>query len=109
MSASPAAYIVLCTCPDRDSAERLARDAVTQKLAACVNIVAGLTSIYSWKGAIEKADEVLLLAKTTPGAWQALELAWRSQHPYELPEIIAVPVATGSEAYLRWISEAVAP
>ena len=109
MSASPAAYIVLCTCPDRDSAERLARDAVTQKLAACVNIVAGLSSIYTWQGAIEQADEVLLLAKTTAAAWPELERAWRNQHPYELPEIIAVPVATGSEAYLRWISDAVTP
>ena len=84
----------------------LAREAVAQKLAACVNIIPGLTSIFEWDGAIETETEVLLLAKTSHEAYGALENLWKSQHPYELPEVIAVSIETGSEAYLQWIKQA---
>ena len=106
MPARADAYIVLCTCPARDVAEELARAAVEQRLAACVNIIPGVASIYAWQGAIERAEEVLLLAKTRAASYAALEAMWRSRHPYELAEVIAVPIATGSEPYLQWISDA---
>lgn len=99
--------IVFCTCPDRATAERLARGAVTRGLAACVNLLSGVTSIYTWAGALESAEEILLVAKTSESAYGALETLWLAEHPYELPEIIAVPVATGLPAYLQWISDSV--
>ena len=108
MSVPPAALVVLCTCPDRVTAERLARAAVSAGLAACVNILPGLTSIYRWQGAIECAEEVLLLAKTTLAVYPQLEALWRAQHPYELPEVLAVPVTIGSEPYVQWLSDALA-
>jgi periplasmic divalent cation tolerance protein len=101
--------IVLCTCPDRTTADVLAAAAVDGRVAACVNIVEGVTSLYLWRGAREQASEVLLIAKTTSGAYAALERLWRARHPYELPEIVAVPIATGSAPYLAWIDAAVAP
>ena len=109
MTASPAALLVLCTCPDKDCAERLAEAAVTRRLAACVNVMPGLSSLFTWQGALDRADEVMLVAKTTPAAYPALEELWRELHPYELPEVIGVPIAVGSKAYLQWISDAVTP
>ncbi|MGR9100219.1 MAG: divalent-cation tolerance protein CutA [Gammaproteobacteria bacterium] len=73
------------------------------KSAACVNILPGLTSIYLWKGAIESESEFLLIAKTHSGHFRKVEAAILDNHPYELPEIIAVPVEQGHSAYLRWI------
>ena len=106
MTSDPAALIVLCTCPDQATAEQLAAAAVTADLAACVNIVPGLLSVFKWQGVLERAAEVLLIAKTTSAAYPALEQLWRTQHPYELPEVIAVPITAGSEAYLQWINAA---
>ena len=102
------ALTALCTCPDRDTARTLARAAVSAGLAACVNIVEGVVSVYAWQGEINEDAELLLVAKTTESAYPELERLWQGQHPYELPEIIAVPISTGLDAYLAWIRDACA-
>lgn len=99
--------VVLCTCPDAETGERIARELVEARLAACVNVVPGLTSVYRWKGEVQTDREVLLVVKTTAGAFGALREAIRAAHPYELPEIVAVGVEDGLEEYLRWIDESV--
>jgi len=96
--------LILCTCPNSDIAEQLASRLVEQRLAACINIVPGLISIYRWQGKVEKDMEVLLLIKTTQDRYGAVESAIQKHHPYELPEIIAVTVEQGSSDYLRWIT-----
>ncbi|BCX80668.1 periplasmic divalent cation tolerance protein [Methylomarinovum caldicuralii] len=95
--------IVLCTCPDPDTATGLARRLVEARLAACVNVVPGLTSVYAWQGRIETDHEVLLLAKTRADRFEALADYLRRHHPYELPEIVAVPIEQGDSPYLQWI------
>jgi periplasmic divalent cation tolerance protein len=97
--------VVLCTLPDREQATRLARALVEERLAACANLVPGLTSVYRWQGAIQQDEEVLLLVKTTQAVYTRLEQRIRALHPYELPEIIAVPIQTGQADYLKWIQE----
>jgi len=101
------ALVVLLTGPDRDTMERLARTLVEERLAACVNLLDGLRSIYRWEGSVEQADEVLAIVKTTRDRLGALERRVRELHPYDVPEIIALPVEGGSEAYLDWVSESV--
>jgi periplasmic divalent cation tolerance protein len=95
--------LVYCTCPDHDTALRIAKALVDQQLAACVNLVPGLTSVYRWQGQREMAQEVLLLIKTRQAVYPELEAALLALHPYELPEIIAVPIEAGLPAYLSWI------
>ena len=95
--------LVLCTVPDRDSAEQIAEALVSEHLAACVNIVPGIASVYRWKGAVEKDEELLLLIKTGQSVYKPLERRIRALHPYELPEIIAVPIQTGQTDYTKWI------
>ena len=95
--------IILCTCPDQDTAEKLARLLVSDRLAACVNILPGLSSIYLWQGQITSAQEYLLLIKADKSAYQAIETSLKIHHPYELPEIIAVPIENGLPEYLHWI------
>ncbi len=95
--------LVFCTCPDATSAQRLANELVTGHLAACVNILPGITSIYPWEGKIENSREHLLLIKSRESAYAALEALIRKSHPYELPEIIAVPLQQGQSDYLKWI------
>jgi periplasmic divalent cation tolerance protein len=95
--------IILCTCPDKNTAENIARLLVKDKLAACVNILPGITSIYTWRKQIESAEEHLLLIKANKSIYQAIEAAIIKQHPYELPEIIAVPIENGLPEYLHWI------
>ncbi len=97
--------LVLTNLPDAASARRLADAAVEQHTAACVNILAGCTSIYRWQGKLESAAEVPVLIKTTRAAWPRLEKLVRELHPYELPEIIAVPVDVGLPAYLQWVAQ----
>jgi periplasmic divalent cation tolerance protein len=97
------ALLVLTNLPDQDSAHSLATALVTERLAACVNILEPCRSLYRWQGAIENTEEVPLLIKTTTERYAALEAAIRARHPYELPEIIAVPVAQGLPAYLAWL------
>jgi periplasmic divalent cation tolerance protein len=102
--------VVLTNLPDHAAAMRLAGALVERRLAACVNVLAGCESVYRWKGAVERASEVPVLIKSTAGAWPALEQAIRELHPYELPEILGLPVSTGLEAYLGWVAgEAPAP
>ena len=95
--------LVITNLPDVPSAEKLARQIIESRTAACVNQLAPCTSTYRWKGNIESATEVPLLIKTTSDAYQRLEKLIREGHPYELPEIIAVSVTTGLPAYLGWI------
>jgi len=100
----PANYqIILCTCPDKDTAEKLARLLVANHEAACVNIIPGITSIYAWQGQIESAQEHLLLIKAHNDYYQSIETTLRNHHPYELPEIIAAPIERGLPEYLHWI------
>ena len=99
--------LVLTTCPDAATAQLIADAVVEQGRAACVNIIPSLRSVYMWKGALERAEEQLLLIKTTQAVYPALEQAIRTLHPYELPEIIAVPLAAGLPDYLAWISASV--
>ena len=98
--------IVLTNLPDRASALKLAQDLVVQRLAACVNVHAECTSVYRWKGEVETAAEVPVLIKTRAAQYDEVEAAIRRLHPYELPEIVAVPVVRGLEEYLNWVSSA---
>ena len=95
--------IVLCTCPDDGSAADLARRLVENRLAACVNVLPGLTSVYGWQGQIETDREALLVVKTRADRFDDLAACIRRHHPYELPEIVAVPIEQGSSTYLQWI------
>jgi periplasmic divalent cation tolerance protein len=83
---------------------KLAQELVAKRLAACVNVLAECASVYRWKGAIESATEVPVLIKTRAGRYAEVEAAIRASHPYELPEIVAVPVVRGLEAYLDWVA-----
>ncbi|MEO8332145.1 MAG: divalent-cation tolerance protein CutA [Gallionella sp.] len=96
---------VITNLPDTQSAARLAQQIIEARAAACVNQLAPCTSIYRWQGNIESATEVPLLIKTTQAAYPRLEKLIRMAHPYELPEIIAVPVTAGLPAYLSWIDK----
>ena len=101
--------LAYCTCPDVASADRIARALVTERLAACVNRLPGVQSTYRWQGAVEQADEVLLLIKTTSSRLDALTVRLRALHPYELPELIAVEVRAGLPAYLDWVATETTP
>jgi periplasmic divalent cation tolerance protein len=95
--------IVLSTCADRAEAERIAHRLVEQHLAACVNILPGVQSIYRWQGAVESATEVLMLIKTSTARAQEVQSAIASLHSYEVPEYLVLPVLGGSNAYLAWL------
>ncbi len=97
--------LVFCSCPDRETAERIATTLVERRLAACVNIGAESTSIYRWEGKLERASEQMLSIKSSAAAYPALEQAILALHPYELPEIVAVPVERGLPGYLHWIEQ----
>jgi periplasmic divalent cation tolerance protein len=101
MGAAP--LIVLCTCPDDAAARRIARVLVEEGLAACANALPGVVSTYRWQGDIHEDQEVLLLIKSNVTAYEALEARIRALHPYELPEVVAVPIVRGSTAYLSWL------
>jgi len=96
--------LVLTNLPDRDSAQRMAQSLIENRTAACVNILAECSSVYRWQGKIETASEVPLLIKSTRAAYPRLEASIRAHHPYELPEIIAVPVNAGFPGYLLWVA-----
>ena len=96
--------LVITNCPDEETANRIALAVVEAKLAACVNILPRVQSIYRWQGAVESAAEVPLLIKTTAAAYPALEAAIRESHPYDVPEIIALPITAGLPAYLNWLA-----
>ena len=97
--------LVLTNLPERAAAERLADLLVEKQLAACVNILAPCRSVYRWKGAVQHEEEHPMLIKTTAERYQALQQAIREGHPYELPEIIAVPVEHGLPEYLQWVAD----
>jgi periplasmic divalent cation tolerance protein len=102
--------VVLVTCANKAEAKRIARAVVEARLAACVNVLsAPVDSIYRWKGKVEQAREVLLLMKSSRKKLSALRAAVAHMHSYDVPEIIAVPIAAGSPAYLRWLSECLQP
>lgn len=95
--------LVLTNLPDRAAAERLADALIEKRIAACVNILAPCRSVYRWKGAVQHDEEYPVLIKTTSERYPALETAIRAAHPYELPEIIAVPIERGLLGYLAWV------
>lgn len=95
--------LILTNAPDETTAHAIARSLVEQKLAACVNLLPGVRSVYRWQGAIEEAEEITMLIKSTPERYAELEAAIRRVHPYEVPEIIAVPVTAGLPEYLGWV------
>ena len=97
--------LIYCTCPDREQAERIANHLVDEGLAACVNITTPVTSTYLWQNRRETSEETLLLIKSGRRCYPALEQAIVSLHPYELPEIIAVPVEQGLPGYLQWVDQ----
>ncbi|XP_077645124.1 protein CutA [Lonchura striata] len=97
------------TCPNVSVATELARALVQQRLAACVNIIPGVTSVYTWQGKLEEDSEVLLMIKTRSSRVPALSDFVRSRHPYEVPEVLALPVAQGNPPYLRWVRHSVPP
>lgn len=97
--------LVLTTLPDQDSAAKLARHLVESRLAACVNILAPCRSVYQWQGGLQEDEEFPLIIKTTGERYSDLETLLRRQHPYELPEIVALPVEGGLPAYLDWVTD----
>lgn len=96
--------LVLTTLPDRAQAEALGTALVDARHAACATVLPGARSIYRWQGVVETADEALLLCKTTDVAYAGLAAAIRAAHPYELPEIVALPVSRGLPDYLAWVA-----
>jgi periplasmic divalent cation tolerance protein len=97
--------LVLTTCPDKESGSGIARALVESGAAACVNLLPGVESVYKWQGKVETARELLLIIKAPTRNFAAIEALIRKQHPYELPEIVAVPIARGLDAYLRWLDD----
>jgi len=100
--------LVLTTTASRQEAERIARSLVEARLAACVNIIPGLTSIYRWQDAVETAGELLLVIKTTAANLAALEVAINRLHSYQMPELLVLTPESASEAYLDWLLDAAA-
>jgi len=95
--------MVFCTCPDIDTATRIADVLVGERLAACVNVLPGVRSVYRWQGAVERAEEAMLVIKTSVERLPALSARVQSLHPHELPEVLAVATTDGLPAYLQWI------
>lgn len=98
-----AAVVAFVTCPDRRSARRVADGLIARRAAACVNILPGVTSVYRWQGKVERSAEHLLIIKTTAAGFSALRRAVLALHPYDVPEIIALPVTQGHRPYLDWV------
>ena len=97
--------IVLVTAPDVEDGQKIARKLVSDQLAACVNLLPGMTSIYTWEGEICEESEVLLIIKTRADLFETLSLTVQAEHPYEVPEIIALPIIDGDRDYLKWLEE----
>jgi len=104
MSMTGDVLLVLTNLPDHATAVTLANTLIEEKVAACVNILGACQSVYRWQGKVERAQEIPLLIKTTASRYAELEAVIRCWHPYELPEIIAVPVAQGLPGYLEWVA-----
>jgi len=103
------AVVVLSTAGSQDEAERIATALVEERLAACVNVVPGLTSIYRWQGAVERASEVLLVVKSRRALVDRLIARLRVLHSYDVPEAIVLPIERGAPSYLRWLLAETAP
>jgi periplasmic divalent cation tolerance protein len=103
------ALLVLTNLPDRPAAEKLAAALVRKRLAACVNILAPCRSVYRWKGEVQQDEEHPMLIKTTGERYAELEAEIRKSHPYDLPEIVAVPIEHGLPAYLSWVADETTP
>ncbi len=103
-SAPESAVLVLTTLPERAAAEALARELLAARLAACIQLGATVQSLYHWRGEIETADEIPIAIKTRTGLYARVEAVIRKRHPYELPEIVAVPICNALPAYLDWIT-----
>lgn len=101
------AVLVYATCPSPELAAVIGRLLIEARLAACVNILPAMTSIYRWQGAIESATETVLIAKTTSAQAQGVVASIVSQHPYDLPAVIVLPVVAGAQGYLDWIGSEV--
>ena len=97
--------VILSTCGDRDDAERLARALVDARVAACVNVVPGVRSFYRWKGAVEDSAECLLVIKSSRPLFGELRALLEKAHPYDVPEIVALPIVDGAPGYLGWLDE----
>jgi periplasmic divalent cation tolerance protein len=97
--------LAFSTFPDVESARRIARELVTESFAACANVIPKIESIYRWQGKIEQGDETLVLFKTTAARFAAFEEKLKSLHPYDVPEIICTPIASGWPHYLEWVRE----
>jgi periplasmic divalent cation tolerance protein len=96
--------LIITNCPDEETANAIALAAVEAKFAACVNILPRVQSIYRWQGGVESATEIPLLIKSTAASYPGLEALIRERHPYDIPEIIALPIARGLPAYLDWVA-----
>jgi len=101
------ALMVVCSCPDSECAKQLAERIVSERLAACANVVPGVTSIFEWNGALQSESEVVMVIKTTSQKYPQLEATLRQLHPYEVPEIIATPITHGLPDYLDWVTDSV--
>jgi periplasmic divalent cation tolerance protein len=99
--------VALSTCPDEATAKRLAEALVSERLATCVNRVSGVASTYIWDGRLQDEAEILLIIKTTAARAADLEARLQALHPYELPELVVLPVAGGNERYLQWVRSGV--
>jgi periplasmic divalent cation tolerance protein len=95
--------VTLCTVPDQATARQIAGDLLTRRLAACVNVSGAVESHYWWEGKIQRDEEFVLIIKTRKNLFSTLAEAVRRMHPYDVPEVIALPIMTGSPAYLQWI------
>jgi periplasmic divalent cation tolerance protein len=100
--------VAFTSCPSREAANSIARTLVVERLAACINQIPGVTSTYIWRDVLQTDVETILMIKTTSGKFEALKARVKELHPYELPELIAIPVCAGAENYLAWVREAVA-
>ena len=104
--ASAATHLVaFTTAPSAEEGRRLARALVERRLVACGTVIPGAVSVYRWRGAVEEQDEALVILKTTAERWPELAAAFPDLHPYEVPELLALPVVSGLAPYLRWVSD----
>ncbi len=99
--------LVLCACPDEDTAVNIAENIVAQRLAACVNVLPSVYSVYQWQENVESAKENMLMIKTTTTKYPSLEKVIKSLHPYDIPEIIAIDITSGLPEYLKWIDSSI--
>lgn len=105
MATAKDTIVILTTCPNRSTAESIARLLVEQRYAACVNVIDAIQSIYCWKDKIESDEETMLVIKTTKQRYGDIESTIQSNHPYDIPEVIALDIEKGAHSYLSWITQ----